>query len=58
MAVLGALVVVTHQVTFRALGVELNSFLISWKDEVEYPTAAQAIPNVESSQSAWWFVLE
>ena len=37
MAVLGALVVVTHQVSFRTSGVELNSFLVSWKDEVELP---------------------
>ena len=37
MAVLGALVVVTHQVRFRTFGVVLNSFLVSWKDEVELP---------------------
>ena len=37
MAVFGALVVVTHQVRFRTFGVVLNSFLVSWKDEVELP---------------------
>ena len=46
MAVPSALVVVTHQVRFRTFGVILNSFLVSWKDEVELPFS---VPHRSSS---------